>query len=322
MVYTDWRTGGDIVVERLNDSYLSGTGMFTRLGITATEAPAMFRRDGRYYITLSFPNCGYCTTGTGYMTAPTPLGPWKGEEGISTPTKISRDSCGGQPAALTVFPGKTGPIYLFQSDLWNNAAANEALANFYWAPIEFGDDGTIKPFGCLRKVPLELAVGRAGTNRERPDQDQSSGRDGFRQHCDIGPLRRLQTFTAGRTGRLTSVGFTAFRQGLPDADLIVDVVRLRPDGLPGEVIASKGITAAQVGWSSREQIFELADATVTAGEKYGIVARTALTTGCYGFAYNDDNLYPRGEQRYSRDAGMTWTLEPARALKFTTTVTP
>jgi hypothetical protein len=78
LAYTDWRRGGDIVVERLDDDWLSGTGEHVRLGITATEAPSMFRRGDRYYITLSDPNCGYCTTGTSYFTAEAPLGPWHG----------------------------------------------------------------------------------------------------------------------------------------------------------------------------------------------------------------------------------------------------
>ncbi len=78
LAYTDWRRGGDIVVERLDDDWLSGTGDHVRLGVTATEAPSMFRRGERYYITLSDPNCGYCTTGTSYFTAEAPLGPWRG----------------------------------------------------------------------------------------------------------------------------------------------------------------------------------------------------------------------------------------------------
>jgi hypothetical protein len=78
LVYTDWRRGGDIVVEQLDERWLSGTGRHVRLGITATEAPSMFERRGRYYLTLSDPNCGYCTTGTSYFTAESPLGPWRG----------------------------------------------------------------------------------------------------------------------------------------------------------------------------------------------------------------------------------------------------
>lgn len=78
LVYTDWRRGGDIVVERLDDRWLNGTGAYARLGVSATEAPSMFRRGDRYYITLSDPNCGYCATGTSYLTATSPLGPWHG----------------------------------------------------------------------------------------------------------------------------------------------------------------------------------------------------------------------------------------------------
>jgi hypothetical protein len=78
LVFTDWRRGGDIVVEKLDGSYLTGTGEYVRLGLTRVEAPSLFERGGRYYLTLSDPNCGYCTTGTSYLTAPTPLGPWTG----------------------------------------------------------------------------------------------------------------------------------------------------------------------------------------------------------------------------------------------------
>jgi hypothetical protein len=78
LAYTDWRRGGDIVVEQLDERWMSGTGRFTRLGVTATEAPSLFRRGDRYYLTLSDPNCGYCTTGTSYLTADSPLGPWRG----------------------------------------------------------------------------------------------------------------------------------------------------------------------------------------------------------------------------------------------------
>ncbi|HWM09150.1 MAG TPA: family 43 glycosylhydrolase, partial [Solirubrobacteraceae bacterium] len=47
LAYTDWRRGGDIVVEQLDERWLSGTGRHVRLGITATEAPSLFERRGR-----------------------------------------------------------------------------------------------------------------------------------------------------------------------------------------------------------------------------------------------------------------------------------
>ena len=39
----------------------------------------MFRRGSDYYITLSDPQCAYCAgTGTAYLRAKSPLGPWRG----------------------------------------------------------------------------------------------------------------------------------------------------------------------------------------------------------------------------------------------------
>lgn len=90
LVYTDWRRGGDIVVEKLDQQYESGTEQFVRLALAATEAPAMFKRNGHYYITVSDPNCVYCNgTGTSYMTAPTPLGPWTGID-LSPPPVLAK----------------------------------------------------------------------------------------------------------------------------------------------------------------------------------------------------------------------------------------
>ena len=66
IVYTDWHTGdGDLIVEQLDSSDLSGTGTYTRLGQSGTETLAMFKRDGVYYLTYSDPACGYCS-GTGH----------------------------------------------------------------------------------------------------------------------------------------------------------------------------------------------------------------------------------------------------------------
>src|SRR5205823_2003791 len=99
LAYTDWRSDGDIVVESLSQNYLTGTGQYTRIGQSRTEAPSLFKRGNTYYLTYSDPNCGYCSgTGTSYRTAPSPLGPW------SAPAKISENSCGGQPSFVSAIP--------------------------------------------------------------------------------------------------------------------------------------------------------------------------------------------------------------------------
>lgn len=79
VVHNDICHGVDMVVEQLTGDYLSTDGKFTRLHLTSVEAPAMFLRNGTYYITMSDPNCAYCTgTPTGYLTASSPLGQWHG----------------------------------------------------------------------------------------------------------------------------------------------------------------------------------------------------------------------------------------------------
>jgi hypothetical protein len=82
IVHNDACDGVDLVVEQLTGDYLSTDGKYTRLHLSDVEAPAMFVRDGTYYITMSDPTCAYCTrTGTGYLTADSPLGQWHGAPG-------------------------------------------------------------------------------------------------------------------------------------------------------------------------------------------------------------------------------------------------
>lgn len=73
--------GWHIAVLQLTPDYLQPDGRYSVLGVTHVEAPSLFERNGTYYLTMSDPNCGYCTaTGTSYVTAPSPLGPWSGTD--------------------------------------------------------------------------------------------------------------------------------------------------------------------------------------------------------------------------------------------------
>ena len=85
------RSNWHIAVIELTDDYLSTTGRFAVTGVTRVEAPAMFKRDGTYYLAMSDPNCGYCTgTGTSYLTAKDPLGTWTGREAWSIQDGVLR----------------------------------------------------------------------------------------------------------------------------------------------------------------------------------------------------------------------------------------
>jgi hypothetical protein len=100
LAYTDWRSGGDLLVERLDPTYTTGSGAWTRLNIRSTEAPTIFKRGAVYYMTYSDPNRGYMTTGTGYVTAASPLGPWTGSS--------QSDSWTAANGSLSIVGGNAG----------------------------------------------------------------------------------------------------------------------------------------------------------------------------------------------------------------------
>jgi hypothetical protein len=311
LAYTDWRAGGDLVVERLNKAYTSGSGTHTRVGHSKTEAPALFRRGSTYYLMYSDPNCGYCVTGTSYKRAPSPLGPW------SAKTKLTSTSCGGQPSFVANVDG----TYLYASDLWNNRAPNEALANYFWAPLSFAGDGAINAISCPPAVSLTLKAGTAGSQLKPAGLDQSGGVAGYRTYCDIGgKIQRSQSFVPSRSGPLTGVAYTSFQRGNPTAGLRIAIHTADSTYRPtGAALWSTVVATSSIGWSPRN-ITVRPGIRVVAGTRYAIVVSSNTTAGCYGLAYNDAAPYPGGGAAYSKNSGASFAAETNRTMKFYTTV--
>jgi hypothetical protein len=245
---------------------------------------------------------------------------WSGLEPRLRGFEISPDSCGGQPADVAVLPGRGGHVYLFQSDRWNSGDQNEALATHYWEPLRFRDDGSIAPLRCGDRFSVPLAGARPGADREPRDLDQTSGSAGFRAFGDIaGALRRAQTFTAGRSGTLTRVAFTAYQDNHPDGPLVLQVTELDGDR-PGRVLAERTVPVEQTRWAPGEVVLE-PGIEVEAGRRYAIVAAApASTRRGYGMVYSDGDPYRRGSALVSTDGGATWREEPGRDLRFETSV--
>ncbi|MBW3630596.1 MAG: family 43 glycosylhydrolase [Gemmatimonadetes bacterium] len=304
LVYTDWRKGGDLMIEVLGPDFLTGTGRHMRLGLHNVEAPSMFKRAGRYYITMSDPKCGYCTTGTSYVSAPTPLGPW------SAPKKLTTTSCGGQPAHVAELPAHGGGSwYLYMSDLWNNGEKNEATGDQFWAALSFDSSGEIGRITCApyNYAPV-LTREDAPTSRARAER--------HRLQCDIGApgttgrVQREVRFTPGSTSRLRSVSFTTYQKGSPTSPLILQILSV-PDG---QVLQQSEIEPARVSWAAR-QVIVPAEVTLTAGRTYAVRASATLDRGCYGIAFRDD-LPPASLQSFvSTNGGANWTIERNRPLK-------
>ena len=132
----------DIAVERLTPDLTSGTGEVVRLGLGVVEAPALFEREGRFFLAYSDPACPYCPASTGLATAPSPLGPWR----VVSP--LSQRSCAGQVAEVSQLRLAGGPIWLYVSDRWVKGNPNQAAATLWWEPLHFLTNGLPRPPLC------------------------------------------------------------------------------------------------------------------------------------------------------------------------------
>lgn len=299
LAITNWRKGGTIVIEQLTDDYLSGTGKFAD-SITSgkTEAPALFKRNGIYYVTYSDPNCGYCSgTGTSYKTARSPLGPW------SEGKKISDNSCGGQPSFVSIMKISADTIYLYGSDLWNNAAKNEAQANFYWAPLTFAADGSINPMECLKSFAV---------TKSKPSTSSD-----FTVGCDIGKdKQRSQLFTAHKTGKLALFDITTLKSGYPDQPLQLNFFEAENGKAKSrKAIGSVSIPADSIGWSARIVTVK-PNINLSKGKQYVVVLSSETGKGCYGYAVGLHTKSSEDLTAISEDKGQNFKVQAKQKLKY------
>ncbi len=127
-------------VTRLTDDYLDADTRWSRVLVgREREAPAVFKRQGRYYLVTS--GCtGWHHNPAGYAVADHPLGPWK-EMG---------DPCAGDRAANTfdsqgtfALPVQGRPdAFIFLSDRWNTDCMGDS--RILWLPIRFKPGGEIE----------------------------------------------------------------------------------------------------------------------------------------------------------------------------------
>ena len=268
LAYTDWRAKGAIAIEQLSTNYLTGTGKVTS-AITKgkTEAPSLFKRKGIYYLVYSDPNCGYCSgTGASYRTAPSPMGPWS--EGI----RISDNSCGGQPSFVSSIKLESGEVFLFGSDLWNNGAKNEALANYYWAPLTFAANGAINKIECDRTFNIYSS--------ERVTDRKGLTENYLAPVCDIDSMaKRSQTFIADKDGILESLSLSCFKAGYPSDGLLIEI-----KNAGGESLQSLKIAADSISWSPKNTTIHPA-IRLQKGGRYSITVSTGAAKGSYGLEY-------------------------------------
>lgn len=235
----------------------------------------MFKRNGIYYVIYSDPNCGYCSgTGASYKMAKSPLGPW------SESKKISDNSCGGQPSFVSTIKLNSNQIFLFGSDLWNDGAKNEALANYYWSPLTFNSDGTIKPLDCGQnfkvtgKQLFKMTPGDTLTGSFKGSSEIAAG------------VKLIQTFTSSKTGTLNKIYLPLYKKGVPDKGLKVELYTTDGKDKPnGEALFSQIILPQNLGWAIKRQILS-PKIHVTKGAVYCLMISSETSDGSYGYTYN------------------------------------
>ena len=124
-------------INELSDDYLKPTGRFTRNFIGASrEAPAVFKRGGKYYVLTS--GCsGWDPNTARVAVADNIMGPWT----------VLGDPCRGKDADKTFYAQSTyvQPIagssdaYLAMFDRWNKTDLQNS--RYVWLPIEWTADG-------------------------------------------------------------------------------------------------------------------------------------------------------------------------------------
>lgn len=275
IAYTDWRRGGDIVIEKLSPDLTTGTGVFVRLGTSRVEAPSLFRRGDRVYLLVSDPNCGYCVTGTSAYSAPHPLGPWRLEG------KLSTTSGGGQPAAVTQVRTETEDYYLYQSDQWHNLypysgetiTRNQSLASQFWTRLHWDSQGRIQSF--------------------RDDTGLISS-PSARAQCDVGQggTRGTQVleFKVEEETEISAIEFLTFQLGRPRETLEARWVTLREDGTQNRLLGKRIFRPEEISWSAETHEVPVY-ARLQPGTRYALILESSTRSGCYGWV--TENSKPR-----------------------------
>ncbi|MDE1193104.1 MAG: family 43 glycosylhydrolase [Arachidicoccus sp.] len=301
LAYTDWKTRGSIVIEKLSDDYLTGTGEYVKSVTSgATEAPGLFKRKGIYYVLYSDPNCGYCGgTGTSYKTASSPLGPW------SEAKKINDNSCGGQPSFVSVLKYNADTLYVYGSDLWNNGAKNESLANYFWTPLSFDEEGNILAIDCSNK------------SADRFVTEDTSNEKIYSLKCDIANnVQHMQSFTVKSSGKLEDIVIPLFKNNHPNENLIFEVYKTGTNNFPSEEsLFRMSIDSNILGWSAKNIVIH-PNVQVNKNDHYAFVLRSDATLGSYGFVYHIIKHNFSEKESISKDGGKTYSQEPQQSLKF------
>jgi beta-xylosidase len=116
---------------KLSSDYLSPTPTYSRILINRRrEAPALFKRDGKYYLITS--SCtGWSPNAAMYAVASKPLGPYK-EFGNPCQGSGAETTFNAQSTFVFVVQGGSGKL-IFMADRWNKLDLEKS--DYLWLPL-------------------------------------------------------------------------------------------------------------------------------------------------------------------------------------------
>ncbi len=160
-IYTVIGQDHAIRIERLRSDFLGSTKETSKILGKGCEAPALFRRNGRYYA-LFDSTCCFCKEGSGarVLTASSPLGPY------SELPNINRDVAGqpivaAQQTFVASIPTSQGTALIWMADRWGSRldGIKGHDLQFWSAPLRFTPDGAIEPIENVREWKVNVLLG-------------------------------------------------------------------------------------------------------------------------------------------------------------------
>lgn len=143
--------GRRIVIFRLTDDYRGAQPEPVWVGpVDDREAPAVFTRDGTYYMITSGTS-GWAANQSMYRTAPSILGPWSDPEPLGDRTTFQ-----SQPDFVFPVVGHSETTYIYAGG--RHVADDLASSRYVWLPLIFtGERMTLE---CLDSWSLDVGSGR------------------------------------------------------------------------------------------------------------------------------------------------------------------
>ncbi len=129
------RENYDLRASRLSGDYLTPTAQDSMLFSKHREAPAVFKRNGTYYLITSAAT-GWRPNEAVYHTAPSIWGPWE-EQGNPLRGPGADSTFGGQSTHVLPVQGRDD-AFIFMADQWN--PGNLRDSRYLWLPVRFDGD--------------------------------------------------------------------------------------------------------------------------------------------------------------------------------------